>query len=278
MDIKNYETTLHNLMKSYSLLMCEYCGVETFNSVSAKLCICSNCESIIVTTKAMLEKKDGSLVDNLTKINRSVGEFKFDDTIALYDKMIAEKKDPSLMYAEAIAYLKYSNYEITQIGYAKPGFMEDNTVHRDRAAKFASTAKKLLTKSISIANAEMAKGNRSLNLVYNRFLAQVKLGGVKGAKESVEILEKMGNEYVYDYAYMVFEARMEKYDNTLKVADKLTKDDNFSVNAFYYIGLALFKKGNMKDAKTVLQSLNWVLKSTNLEALIFEINAQLATT
>ena len=273
MDAKGYVSALEEFKKSSSLLICEYCGVETASL--GDICVCSNCESMVVTTRPILQKKDHPLLDSLDSINNAINDMKYELAIPIYDKLIADKKDPSLMYAAAILYLKYSNYEITQIGYAKPGFMEDNTVHRDKGAKLASTAKKLLSKSISVANAEIAKGNTPLSLVYNRFLAQVKMGSVKGAKESVGLLQKLGNEYIYNYASLVFEARMEHYDNTIKIADTLTDPKSFSVNAFYYIGLGLFKKRKVKDAKMVLEALNGILKSNNLEALIFEINAQL---
>ncbi len=273
MDAKVYVSALQDIQKSATLLMCEYCGIET--SSLGDTCICSNCESMVVTNRAILEKKDHVLLDALDNINRSMSDSNYDQAIQLYDKLILERKEPSLMYAEAIAYLKYSNHEITNIGYMRAGFMEENTLHRDKAAKLVSLSKRLLTKSVSLANAEIAKGNKPLNLIYNKFLAQIKMGSVKGSKESVEMLKGMGNEYIYNYAQLVFAARMEKYDNTLRAAEKLTKKDSFSINAFYYIGLALFKKGKFKDAKSVLESVNGIIKSANLDTLIFEVDAQL---
>ena len=154
--------------------------------------------------------------------------------------------------------------------------MEDNTVHRDKAAKLASTAKKLLSKSVSTSSAEILKGNAPLNLLYSRFLSLAKLGRTKGMKDSIELLKQNGNEYAYDYASMIFEAHREKYDNVMEFAQKLMDQRNFSINAFYYMGLALFKKGKMNEAKTLLEALNGVLRNNNIDALIFEINAQLS--
>jgi hypothetical protein len=76
---------------------------------------------------------------------------------------------------------------------------------------------------------------------------------------------------------MVFESRMEKYDSLANTAEALIGTELFSINAFYYIGLMLFKKRKMKDARLLLGSLNGLLKSNNLEALIFEVDCQLAT-
>jgi tetratricopeptide (TPR) repeat protein len=274
MSTKEYVKILENSKKLSTPLMCEYCGVETA-SIGA-ICMCSNCESMVITSRSAIEKKDHMLLDALDGINSSISNQKYDDAISVYDKLVAERKEPRMMYAAAIAHLKYSNYEITQIGYMRQGFMDENTLHRDKAAKLASSAKRLLTKSISLSKAEIAKGNTSIDLVYNRFLAQIKIGSKKGAKDSAAMLGKSGNKYASDYAAMVFESSMERYDNAMNAADELTKTGSFSVNAFYYIGLALFKKGKPKDAKLILQSLNSILKSSNLEALIFEIDYQLA--
>lgn len=274
MDVKDYTRMLENSKKSCTMLMCEYCGTETPSIGS--MCMCSNCECLVTTGRTVLEKKDHLLLDALDRINASVGVDKYDDAISIYTGLIAEKRLPMLMYAAAITYTKYSNYEITKIGYMQPGFMEENTLHRDKAAKLVSSAKRLLTKSISVSNAEI-KGGGSFDMIYGRFLAQMKMGSIKGAKNSVDMLEKAGNEYVYDYARMVFESRMEKYDNVMRSAETLMGNERFSVNAFYYIGLALFKKRKIKEARQVLQPLNGLLKSGNLDALLFEVDCQLAT-
>jgi tetratricopeptide (TPR) repeat protein len=275
MDPKKYPKLLDKSSSSSTPLMCEYCGVETPSM--GDICMCSNCEGIVTTSRNILERKDQALLEALDNINIAINDQKYDVAMPIYDNLIAERKIPSLMYAAAITYLKYSNYEITQIGYMKQGFMEDNTIHRDKAAKLVSSSKKLLTKSISMANAEIKKGNTSVNLIYNRFLAQVKMGSMRGAKDSIVMLKSSGNEYVYNYAIMVFESRMERFEEVMEIAETLTKNNSFSINAFYYIGLALFKKGKIKEAKLVLQSLNGIMKNSNLEALIFEIDCQLAT-
>lgn len=275
MDGRAYASLLGNLERMGSLLMCEYCGVET--SALGNQCMCSNCESLVFSTRSIIEKKDTVLLDTLENINRSADASDYDSVLRMYDQLMAERKEPSLLYAAAIAHLKYSNYEIMKIGYMSTGFMEENTVHRDKAAKLVSSAKKLLAKAISIANSEMAKGNSPVSLVYCKFLAQIKMDSVRGAKQTLGMLEKMGNEYAYNYAQMVFEAHMQRYGNAMKIAEKLTSEKSFSLNAFYYIGLGLFKTGRLKDAKVLLQALDGILRSGNLDALIFEVNAQMSS-
>ena len=273
MNAGQYIKTLKLAESASSPFTCEYCGAET--SARGEVCMCSNCESMVVTTRVILEKRDHVLLNLLDSINKQVAESKYEDALASYEKLIAERKDPSMMYAAAVTYLKYSNHEVMQIGYTRPGFMEENAVYRNKAAQLVSSAKKLLAKSISMANVEIAKGNKPLNLVYNRFLAQIKMNSMKGAKHSIELLSQIGNEYVYDYAQMVFNAAMGKYDDAIKMADRLVTGKAFSVNAYYYIGLALFKKRHFRDAKTVLDALNGIIKSDNITMLIFEANAQM---
>ena len=109
------------------------------------------------------------------------------------------------------------------------------------------------------------------------FLCELKLGRLKASKSSLISLQKLGNLYVYYYASMMFEARMENYDELIKMAGNLTEGEFFSVNALYYVGLALFKKHNYADAKELLEVVNKFLKSDNVAALLFETDCQLAT-
>jgi len=273
MNAKDYIGLLKSSAGRSTVLTCRYCGTDT-RSVG-QMCMCSNCECIVDSSRSAIEKGDHLLIASLDRINGSMGTNNYADAATANDQLVAQKKDPLMMYAAALAYLKYSNYEITQIGYMTPGFMEGNTVHRDKAAKLASSAKRLLAKSIAVSNAAIKEGNSSFGILYARFLAQVKMGMKKGASDSIAMLEKSGNSYVHDYSRMVFESSMERYEKVIAAAEKLMTAESFSVNAFYYAGLALFKTRKLKEAKMVLESLRGMLKSDNLEALIFEVDAQL---
>jgi tetratricopeptide (TPR) repeat protein len=274
METEEYISRLLKVGISATLYMCEYCGVETISTTN--MCMCSNCESIVSNTRALIEKRDNLLLNDLDSINRSVSAMKYEDAISIYQRLIDERKDPSLMYVSAITHLKYSNYQIMQIGYTKTGFMDENATYRNNAASLASKAKKLLTKAISAAKSDSAQGHNSLNLTYNKFLCQTKMNSLRGAKNSTGMLEKMDNEYVLNYAQMVFESASAKYDKVLMIAEKFTTKETFSINAFYYMGFALFKLKRIKEAKSVLDELKKILNSNNLDALLFEVNAQLS--
>ena len=273
MDVESRINTLKTALKMSTQFICEHCGVET--AAVGGICMCSNCESMVLNHRDTVEKKDHLLLDALDRINRAIDNSDYQSAVSIYDSLVAERKDPPLMYAEAILLLKYSNHEIGQIGYENPGFMEGNAVHREKASKLVSLSKKLLTKSIGISKKEIAAGSGSLGLTYNLFLAQVKLGMLRAANSTVDDLSKLGSGYAYSYSRMVLEAKREHYDNMMEIADTLAKTDSFSLNAFYYIGLGLFKKGRYAEAKRLLSQLQGLMKSGNLEALIFEADAQL---
>lgn len=275
MELKSSIAELRITLKASTQFLCERCGAET--AAIGGMCMCSNCESIATNTRSTLERKDHMLLGSLDRINKAIAASDYNSAISVYDELVSQRKDPSLMYAEALLYLKYSNYEVMQIGYENPGFMEGNTAHRDKASKLASLAKKLLAKSVSQSKREIMASPGSLGLTYNLFLSQMKLGMMRAANSTINDILKLDSRYVYNYAKMVFEARREHYDDMVKAADTLTSAENFSLNAFYYMGLWLFKKGRYKEAKEMLNSLNGLMRSSNLEALLFEIDAQLAT-
>lgn len=275
MDARQYIQVLESLKGSFAPLMCSYCGTETQSIGST--CMCSNCELIVSGTRGALTKRDHVLVDSLDRINNSIEGGEYEDALAVYENLLKQSSDPALMYAAAAAYLKQSNYETSQISYSKEGFMEDNTVHRNNGAKLASAAKKYLARAISTVQDDIVKGNRSFDLVYNMFLAQVKMDNMRAAQECLNMLKNLGNSYVYDYASMVFESALGRYDRLANASGKLMAKDNFSINAFYYAGFALLKSKKLEDSKELLHSLAGMLRNPNIDALIAEIDYELST-
>jgi tetratricopeptide (TPR) repeat protein len=275
MDDVQYLKIIDGLESSHQTLMCEYCGAETPSI--GELCICSNCECVAHSTRPMLEKRDHLLLDALDSINSSIASQNYDAALATYDKLVAERKEPPYMYAQALLYLKYSNYEIGKINYSRQGFMEENTTHRNNAAKSASASKRLIAKAISVAENETATGNTSPNIVYMLFLAQMKLGNHRAAQISMNQLFKIGNRYLADYSAMVFSTHMQDYAGAIKSAERLLINDNFSVNALFYIGYSKFRGGKVKEAGNMLARLGSLIVSENLHALLQEMSEQFST-
>ncbi len=269
MELRQYAKRLERLSKSYHRMVCMYCGAET--TAQSDLCICSNCESITRYDKALLSSRDPTLVESLGVISVALGKKDYTAAIAEYEKIFQERKDPLYLYAESLAYIKYSNDENGNIGYEKPGFMEDNTALREQALGLASEAKRLLAKSAYMLADYVSKGDASLSNLYSLALVRLKLGDLKGAQESVNSIGKLGNSTLYNYAAMLLETQLGNYAQAGKHADALISSDDAPVNAFFYAGLSMFKQGRYADAKRLLDSLSGVSGSASIPALVKEM-------
>ncbi len=275
MNTTQYLEVLNALENSHNTLLCSYCGSETASM--GDNCICSNCESFVDSTRVALDKRDHALLEALGAINSYVRDSEYDNAIVVYDKLISLNRDPCLMYAEGLLYLQYSNHELAMISYDKQGFMEDNALHRDKAAKLASASKRLLAKGIATAQSEISSGNSSPVVLYSLFLCQLRLSNYRGAQNSMKALESTGSGYLAAYASMLFNADMGHYDGAIASAERLLTGKDFSVNALFYIGLSKFKKGHAADAKRILVALSGLVYSEAIAALLKEIEGQEST-
>ena len=271
MNVGRYIKLIRNMKASVTELQCTYCGMETVSV--GEISICSNCESIIHASRRMLLTRNPDLVKRLDGISKGIKSKDFESAIAIYDEMREGGGEPALLYAEALAYIGYSNYEISKISYDREGFMEENITHRSRGSELISTSKLLLTEAVGLAvrEIEKEKGNASLNLEYSLFLAQLKLGLVRGAGYTLSNLRKMTGAYVSEYANLVFDASVGRYDDVIKNAGSMIKSTHISANVFYYIAFALFKKGDMEDSERMLEELGPLMKSENVGSLLQEI-------
>jgi tetratricopeptide (TPR) repeat protein len=269
MKLSQYMKRLEILSKAYRKLVCVYCGTKT--AALRNQCMCSNCESIARYGSAALLDVDPMLASSLELINGALAEANYESAIAEYEKLYQYRKDPALLYAEALVYIKYSNSENAKISYDRPGFMEDNAAAVERSIGLASTAKTLLAKSIGSSRADMAEGNSSPNNLHALLLAQLKFGDLRGARDSMEAIEKLGNALMYDYAVMLFETRMGNYGQVMERADAIIRSDEVLVNAFFYAGLAMFKLGRQSDAEKLLKAVGEVSDNSSIPALIEEI-------
>lgn len=275
MNTDQYIKILNDFRNSYQNLICEYCDFETPST--DERCICFNCESFVHSTRTILERRDSPLLDSLDSIKSSLNDSKYVDAITVYDRLIKERNDPILMYASALVQIKYSNYEISMISYDKKGFMEENTQHRDMAAKLTSSAKRLLAKSISTIEAEISKAGNSTNLLYPLFLSQIKLGNYRGAQNSIQGLKKGENSYLANYAAMLLDVYMENYESAIRNADTLLEKGGFSINALFYISFCKFKNGKAKEAKRLFTEISKIIESDSIAQMLSEISAQEST-
>lgn len=251
------------------MVICEYCGTET-PSIS-ETCICSNCECLASTRRLLLANRDHLLLESLDSIKNLAFDSKYAEAISIYDKLISERKDPFLMYAEALLYIRYSNYELSKITYDKRGFMDENTLSRNSASKLISSSKKLLERAISTIELEISKGNKSANMFYLLFLCQLKMQNYRAARPNLEILKMIPDDYLYSYASMIFNMHIQDYKSAAAFAEKLISKENFSINSLYYTAFMKFKQRDFAEAKKLLDGLNQLIPNKNVELLLSEI-------
>jgi tetratricopeptide (TPR) repeat protein len=269
MKLSQYMKRLEVLSKAPRKLVCMYCGAKT--AALRDLCMCSNCEGVARYGSAALSGRDPMLASSLELIDGAMAEANYGRAIAEYEKLYQYRKDPAFLYAEALVYIKYSNHENAKISYDRPGFMEDNAAVSERSLNLASAAKALLAKAIGTSRADIAEGNSSPDNLYTLLLAQLKFGNLRGARDSLDEIEKLGGALMYNYAAMLFEARMGNYKQVMEHADTIIRSDEALVNAFFYAGLAMFKLGGRTDAKKLLKAVSEVSANSSIPALIDEM-------
>jgi hypothetical protein len=271
MDFKSYMELLRKLKKLGKTLMCTYCGAETPSLVN--MGICSNCESTIHADRSALLGTDPELVKKLDAISKSVEDNDFEAAVKEYGSLKSESDEPSILYAEALAYIKYSNYEVSQISYDRKGFMEENAAHRERGTELMLTAKLLLAKAAEMAAGEIGSGTTSPNLAYTLFLSRLKLGSIRGASEALKQIGGVGGSYVAEYAGVVLSASVGRYDDLIKRADLMIKSNFGSLSLLYYVAFALFKKGDVEESAAILKELKGLSKNANIGSLLEEIES-----
>ncbi len=264
MDVNKHIKVLKTIGASASNLMCQSCGLLT--PAIGQLGVCHSCESTISMSRDGMVKRSPDLVAALDGINADIKANRYDDAIAAYEALIKKDQDPSLVYAEALVYTRRSNYEIAQISYDREGFMEENTEHRNNAARYAAASRLLLNKAASLCNTALSE-NEAQGKRYTAFMAYVKLGDYKAARALLDAMAAEGDGYMHKYAAMVFCSATGRFDEMVMHAEELSKPSSFSINAFFYIALALLKRRERKQALRLLAALKEHIDSDAIEAL-----------
>jgi pentatricopeptide repeat protein len=269
MDAAKSMRLLKVIERSGAKLICTCCGVETLSV--GNIGICSNCESMIDTDRKSLLSSNPELVGNLDAIRKAIANNDFESALSIYGRMRSEGEEPSLLYAEALACIGYSNRETSRISYDRKGFMEENASFRKKGSELASKAKLLMEKAIRLATDDIDKGNASMDIMYTLFLLQAKLGAMKGAYYMLHELDRVKG-YTSEYANLVFNASMGRYNDVIKHADVMATGNQLPLNAFYYIAFALFKKGRITDSMKLLGELQQLTANPNVGLLLKEIS------
>ncbi len=263
--VSYYIKLLNAAVKSGRSLMCPFCGAYTISINNQGMC--HICENTISADRAALMKTESELCTMLDDYNKQVSNSDFDAAIKTYDSILAKYPMPNYTYVKALTHIYYSNYELSKIKYELPGFMEENSVHREVASRMFSYAKLLLNKSIFDAEKAASGSQSTYGVEYTMFLSAIKLGDLRVARSHLDKLRQSGNKYIAAYAEIVYDSNIGDFTALLRNADMALKSKDFAINIFYYIAYALFRLGRRADAAKLSKALSGIMTSSTINAL-----------
>ncbi|MDE1869711.1 MAG: hypothetical protein KGH71_01855 [Candidatus Micrarchaeota archaeon] len=227
---------------------CYFCGsaVPSYNS---QFGICQFCE--LYTDKTQKElMKSKPLSDALSGIQSAIASGDNEGAIKAFDSAFALTQGAGFLFAKAALHLLIADEEFAKRDYATPnGYMEENSVHSKSALSHFSSAKALLFKVISSCDAVL-KTNPDPNLLYLKFLCEIRLGRVSSARKSLLVLKSNAKDLpLTPYAEMVYNSFVanKKQEPYLQKGISLG-----ALPSFYYYAAFLSDKNNLGESKRVL--------------------------
>ncbi|MGC9190687.1 MAG: hypothetical protein ACP5FR_02115 [Candidatus Micrarchaeia archaeon] len=246
---------------------CTHCGAMTASL--GNMAICSRCEAIAQQAPIKSEATE-LLKSKLDDIRASINSHQYDKAIAGYEELFTSTKDPLYLYVEALAYIEHSNDEIAMVDYNKPGFMEENSLHKANSIALFSKAKELLAKSSSMLLADMKNGVSTQNL-YHFFLVNMKFGDTAAVNSASEAIGKSADKYMHTYTLMRLSISKGNYEKALIQSESLLKANWQPVVVLYYVAYALFKRRDFDKAYEILKYIEPQIESGRASALLREI-------
>lgn len=267
MNAKNIASTAAQVAKSGRLITCPYCMSKTISVAS--YCVCSWCEALIHEKNSDITNSE--VFDAIKSIKLNYNDKKFTDSIASADKAFSLTKNPWFLYIKGIVQLSASNEEISLISYDKPGFMEENAVHRENGSKLYADARLSLYKSISSANSNSVD-SKALDTTFLQFIASIKLQDKTAAKHYLDELSELKNQTILNYAKVLLFSLNGLFEESLKHAQLLLSNQNFMACALYYYAFDLFKLHKTKEASLAISEAIKYISTPSAFALHESIN------
>jgi len=247
LNVKNAVAVASYAASSGMLIKCPYCGSKTISL--SDHCVCTWCEALI--HKRMSEASNDALSQAVSAIRQNYSSKNYDAAASSCDSAYAASKSAWFLYLKGIVLLSASNNETSLISYDRPGFMEENAVHRAAASKLYADSRLSLYKAVSTAG-KVSADSKALDTTFLQFMASFKLKDKTGAKHYLNELSEMGNGLASSYAKMLLFNLNGLYEESLMHAESLLTKKSFSAGALYYASLALFKLRRMPDAKALV--------------------------
>jgi hypothetical protein len=244
------------------LIKCPYCGMKTISLLD--YCVCSWCEALI--HKKTSDSQSSELSQAVTGINSNYLSKQYEASMAACDTAFSISKSAWFIYLKGIIQLSASNNETSMISYDKPGFMEENAVHRERSSKLYADARLSLYKAISAAGKNSAD-SKALDTTYLQFIASIKLKDKPASKHYLDELSDIGNKFVVNYSKMLLFNINALYAESLSHAELLLSKSSFSTGALYYAAFSLFKMHKLKDAESLVSEAIKYISTPSILAL-----------
>ncbi len=266
-DAKAY-TNLLNKIAAGGRVMCQYCGNE--NVALGDTWVCAYCENANYASILAIKLRDAELVKSLNLVNDYLSESDFDSALAEYEKILDSNDEPGFHYRYAQLIIQYSNYEVASIRYDRPGFMEENALHRELSGTLDSRAKMILSKTAVACEIAFRNGNKDPFVLHAYFMSNLKLKNLKTAKRASE-MTAMYSKPLQEYQQMALAAELGDATATATTADSQIKKVFSPINAFYYLTWSLVRAKRLEDAKVFITKLSGYIPNSSVKALEKEI-------
>ncbi len=232
--------------------LCVHCG-NAIISIPLKESFCHFCELIGDDDSVDSSKGYKELRGMMDSRNELALSGKWDDASAVAEK-IKMTAIPSVLYANGLFYLAFSDVLYKSVDYGMEGYMEGNSDNRERSIKVLSEGKTQIYKAIRLSEDRLQHGYDSAP-AYLRFIAYSRLQVPDGAKAALIALESKESK---ESALLLYArtVHLAAYGTERAALAEVGKATESQVNAFYYLARLMIREGRTGEAIKVLARLS----------------------
>ncbi len=225
---------------------CPYCG-NIIITKDGSYFACPFCE--MHSNEVQVSKQRDDIKSLLVSKNKFISSNAWDDAAKAVDQMLLLDPSPQMIFASAIFYESFSNHCWHDVDYSIGGYMEQNSINREKSWVLKSKSRTLLYRDIKICGDEIKTGKET-DIAFIKFLAEMKVSKFAQAKDTLGII--MGSSTLSranDYACMSYYSQINDQKNAIKYIDSISTTD---LSAFYYLAKLLVKNRRNADACKIL--------------------------
>ncbi len=225
---------------------CPYCG-NVIITKDGSYFACPFCE--MHSNEVQVSKQRDDLKGLLASKNKLISSNAWDDAAKIVEQILLLDPSPQMIYASAVFYESFSNYCWHDVNYSLGGYMEQNSINREKSWMLTSKSKTLLYRDIKICGDEIKSGKET-DITFIKFLAEMKVSKFAQAKDTLDIImESSTLPRAKDHAGMSYYSQINDQKNAIKYIDLMLTTD---LSAFYYLSKLLVKNRRNDDADKIL--------------------------